>query len=118
LNIEKSRSKTGKHLTIDHKKSISHGLTKFNIPNESVLKRKYNLTLEEWVKFKNDQNNKCPICLTDFNSTPCVDHDHKSGRNRGLLCQKCNRILGQFKDDVNALSRAFNYLSKFQKLNC
>lgn len=62
------------------------------------------------VKLKDSQNNKCPICLTEFHSTPCVDHDHTSGINRGLLCQKCNKILGQFKDDINSLSRAFIYL--------
>jgi len=69
------------------------------------------------MKLKNSQNNKCPICLTEFHSTPCVDHNHKSGINRGLLCQKCNKILGQFKDDINSLSRAFIYLFK-TKLNC
>ena len=112
MNIEKSRSKSGNHLTIEHRKSISQGLTEFKIPKACRLKRKYNLTQEEWIKLRDGQNNKCAICLTEFDSTPCVDHDHKTGVNRGLLCQKCNRWLGMINDDTSTLTRALVYLSK------
>lgn len=39
-----------------------------------------------------------------------VDHDHKTGRVRGLLCARCNTALGLLRDDVKAIERAIEYL--------
>jgi len=54
----------------------------------------------------------CTLCGRPF-STPlrkCVDHDHKTGKVRGILCGSCNRALGLFGDSVERLQKAIDYL--------
>jgi hypothetical protein len=61
------------------------------------------------------QGNKCPICKKPYNEesrkTWHVDHCHKTGRIRGVLCFSCNAGLGNFKDNITALEEAIFYLS-------
>lgn len=58
------------------------------------------------------QDHRCAICLV---STPeCVDHCHREGRVRGLLCRPCNAALGQFRDDPDLLRAALRYLERGQ----
>lgn len=111
MNSLKSRSKTGRHLSLETKKKISEALKRVNIPSKYKLKS-YNLTIDEWLLLKERQENKCAICKQEFSSTPCVDHDHKTGKVRGLLCQKCNKIMGQFNDNVSTFQNAVIYLTQ------
>lgn len=57
---------------------------------------------------------ECQICscdLTELNIRDVhLDHDHKTGKIRGLLCFQCNTGLGHFKDDVDRLQKAIDYL--------
>ena len=56
---------------------------------ERHLRRKYGLTLTELRKMAERQGNRCPICLRSFADVAmCVDHDHETGRIRGLLCDR------------------------------
>jgi Autographiviridae endonuclease VII len=66
----------------------------------SSLKRKYGITVAQWDKMFERQNGLCPICLRKLlqygnpwgrRASP-VDHDHKSGRVRGITCNPCNRF--------------------------
>lgn len=76
----------------------------------------YKTTFKEVVQMIEDQNNQCAICLKEFDSEDRhainIDHCHKTGRVRGILCQTCNRGLGQFKDNVDILNSAIKYLEK------
>lgn len=56
------------------------------------------------------QKNACGICDEVFSKTPQVDHDHTTGEVRGLLCGRCNIALGGFKDSLEILGRAKEYL--------
>jgi hypothetical protein len=79
------------------------------------LRVKFNLTVEEYNQILKNQNNACPICglPTSFLSRNLsVDHDHKTGKIRGLLCENCNVGLGHFKDNPNSLRMAIVYLEK------
>lgn len=40
-----------------------------------------------------------------------IDHCHKTGKIRGILCSRCNTALGGFNDDIKLLDKAINYLS-------
>lgn len=82
------------------------------------LRRKFGLTLEQYEAMREAQNDLCAICgrqetKKHRNHLRCqlaVDHDHKTGSVRGLLCYNCNRGLGHFQDDPQLLSRAVDYL--------
>ena len=56
-----------------------------------------------------DQGGKCAICETQCATERelAVDHCHKTGKIRGLLCMRCNTALGAFKDDPLLLERAY-----------
>jgi Autographiviridae endonuclease VII len=59
------------------------------------------------------QDGKCPGCLNNLSEvTRHIDHDHATGKVRGILCQKCNMSLGLLKDDPEILIRLANYLRK------
>lgn len=82
----------------------------------------------EWLEEKRkQQKNRCAICNQIFKKTPHVDHDHSccpptkrfacGSCNRDLLCDDCNLGLGRFKDDINLLESAKQYLRKHNKLS-
>lgn len=60
--------------------------------------------------------NTCDICgcLPKSTKRHSIDHDHQTGKIRGLLCDDCNTGLGKFKDDVGYLEDAINYLRKYK----
>lgn len=67
--------------------------------------------IEEYIR---RHHGKCEICggHTDEIGTLALDHDHKTGVFRGLLCSSCNLALGQFGDDAKRLESAIAYLRK------
>ena len=80
------------------------------ISTRRVKLRKYGLTEKDFQRRLVEQKGICPICQTKM-SQPVVDHDHKTGRVRGLLCRMCNAALGQFRDSATTLARAIEYLN-------
>ena len=70
----------------------------------------YNITSVEVSSLLAAQDNKCGVCKEDFNKAPNVDHDHKTGQVRGLLCSRCNMAIGLLKDSPEILYRAIEYL--------
>ena len=67
---------------------------------DKVRERKYGLTTIEYNNILSAQKNECAICSVSFvKEKPNIDHCHKTGRVRGLLCYNCNLGLGKFKDD-------------------
>ncbi len=75
------------------------------------LKHAYGITPEQHKQMYVNQDGQCAICLYVVPySKICVDHDHKTGKVRGLLCQRCNMLLTGF-DDVEFRSRAMEYIN-------
>jgi hypothetical protein len=81
----------------------------------NALKFSYGITTEDYERMLKSQKGKCAICKsTDKGQTGkgffCVDHDHKTGKIRGLLCHRCNRGLGLLSDSLKNVERAVKYL--------
>lgn len=75
------------------------------------LKALFNLTPDEYDQIAQHQGGACFICgRLPKKQRLNVDHDHKSGLVRGLLCFSCNLALGRFRDDLSRLERAVEYL--------
>lgn len=83
-----------------------------------ALKKKYNLSWDDYVNMFEQHDGKCAICgvllaMYAHENAPsaCVDHCHKTGKIRGLLCYSCNLLLGHARDDVSLLDAAKEYLN-------
>jgi hypothetical protein len=70
--------------------------------------RRYGIGAAEVAAMTKAQMGVCAICLTP--GPEHVDHDHKTGRVRAILCFNCNGGLGQFKDRPDLLRRGADYL--------
>jgi len=84
-----------------------------HIARAKALRRHFGITPEDVISMLERQGGRCAICLTQTpggKGTFHVDHDHRTGRVRGLLCRKCNIGLGCFKDDWARLQSAVSYL--------
>jgi hypothetical protein len=75
-----------------------------------VLKGRYGLTEDQYLEMVDKRNGKCDICDVVYTKTLNVDHNHKTGEVRGLLCNNCNRGLGHLKDSIEILESAIYYL--------
>ena len=88
----------------------------FNKNKNNYLKKMHGLTLDEFNEMLKSQDGKCAIC-GDLSKEDerhfAVDHDHKTGENRGILCHKCNMAVGLFKDDPALFQSAITYLKSF-----
>ena len=88
--------------------------------NESL--RKLGLKNEDFIKLNEEHNGLCSICNNPETSKSrnggvrrlAIDHCHTTGKIRGLLCHDCNTGLGKFKDDINLLQKAIEYLKRHQ----
>lgn len=74
----------------------------------SSRKLKYGLSEEQFKKMEEDQQGICIICKQG--PAEAIDHCHNTGKVRGLLCDPCNIGLGGFKDDINRLQAAIEYI--------
>ena len=87
---------------------------------KSKLKAKcknHSITEEEFRLMNEIQKGECLICKKDNKNNKdykkrmlFIDHDHKTGKVRGLLCTKCNSGIGMFEDNIKLLEEAIKYL--------
>lgn len=84
--------------------------------------RDYRLNRADYLKIWAEQGGRCAGCEEAFahpfdkvlttGTKPEVDHSHKTGRVRGLLCRRCNDFLGKVQDNHETLARLTSYLRK------
>lgn len=76
---------------------------------------KHRLTEELYQKMSSEQKDCCAICAAHKDNVSRglhIDHDHKTGKVRGLLCMNCNTAIGKFRDDTLLLERALDYVKR------
>lgn len=80
----------------------------------ATLHTRYGITIAEYDQLLVLQERVCAICKKPCSSGKrlAVDHDHKSGKTRGLLCRKCNRGVGLFDDNLELMQKAMDYLTR------
>ena len=80
------------------------------------LEKEYGLTEEQYLDILRRQDGRCAICKTEewggHRNMPHIDHDHLTGKVRGILCGSCNRALGMFKESLDIIKSAHAYLQK------
>lgn len=75
------------------------------------LKRRYGISMQDYLVILESQKGVCKICGQEsIRKRLSVDHCHTSGRVRGLLCERCNSILGRVKDNPIIFDNAALYL--------
>lgn len=96
--------------------NLAHRAQRWAHARKSNLKNRYGLTPGAYDELLAAQGGACAICRGDVAGKSkkyfSVDHDHTSGRVRGLLCEGCNFGLGKFKDSPELLQAAISYLVK------
>lgn len=81
-----------------------------------ALRRRYGLEDEEVEALVDEQGGLCPICQHELANSGkvTIDHDHRTGIIRGVLHDRCNKILGMADDDVDELRRAADFVEKYR----
>lgn len=109
-NIDKIKERSKKYYYSNKEKFKEKN--KFN-----RIKVEYGITKEKYNEMVKLQNGKCAICfsvITDktFNDTFRIDHNHKTGKVRALLCLTCNTLLGMAKENIEILKSSIEYLQR------
>lgn len=126
-NLERMREKDKKryHNNKEHEKARNQSYYMLNRDKQRIRHRntKHHMT-SEWYDTKMlEQDNRCAVCRKIFEKTPHIDHDHSCCKptrscekcRRGLLCDDCNLGLGRFKDSIEVLNNAIQYLKGYPK---
>jgi DNA-directed RNA polymerase subunit RPC12/RpoP len=121
--MEKICVKCGKHLPINRFSKASGGnylRTECKSCNSILAKVRKDLKQKHGSP---DDSYICPICLRSASEIKksggnayhwVIDHDHETDQFRGYLCHNCNRGLGIFRDNLETLKLAINYLENFK----
>lgn len=115
-SLEKQRLSKAKWLSNNREKVNESRKVNRKTPYLSrleVLRNKYGLSEEDYESIRDVQKGRCAICGKSL-EPPCVDHCHETGRVRGLLCVGCNTAIGQFKDDVEVMKKAIDYIEFYK----
>ncbi len=80
---------------------------------ERELKQQYGITIEQYNELLAEQGGVCAVCRgTNSDRRLAVDHDHRTGQIRGLLCYHCNMAAGYLRDSVEFAAAMSHYLAK------
>lgn len=107
---KKCDAKRRKEWGIRNKERIANNKRVYN------LKRRYGIDIEFYEHLLHEQYGKCAICNNTLGTNDghrlAVDHNHTTGRVRGLLCKVCNNAIGLFRENPEYFNRALQYLKK------
>lgn len=107
-----------KDKTLKEQKKKYNSLT-YEQRRERGLRLNYNITIDDYNMMFESQKGCCAICgrhQSEEKKALHVDHDHETGKIRGLLCQKCNHGIGLFNDNPELLRKAAQFLEEKEKV--
>lgn len=84
---------------------------------EYGIKYRHGISLKDYKNMLKQQNGKCAICgklQSDFKQKFIVDHCHKTNKIRGLLCCRCNTLLGRIENIPDNFKRLLEYMEKYK----
>ncbi len=85
---------------------------------KAYIERTFKISYSFYEKLLDSQKGVCSICskpeTSSKNKYLSVDHDHSTGKIRGLLCNSCNRALGYFYDNIKIMKNAIKYLKNYE----
>lgn len=110
---EKNRDKISVQAKIRNKRRY---VIKKDSQRERFIKRTYGISTNEYNQRVADQNGLCAICKQPDQKHPnlAIDHDHKTGKIRSLLCRKCNLILGHVEKNVEHIRLMLQYIENYK----
>jgi hypothetical protein len=80
--------------------------------------KKYGLKRGQFEEMLAARGGRCDICAEVIVNRPCLDHCHRTGSVRGILCNACNSALGSFRDSPDLLRAAIAYLKRHAEAEC
>lgn len=107
------------HSKTEHQKAYQKQYRKANFDKIRDQKRQkiYGVSRELFDAMLQNQDHKCAICKTPVDHGSALDHCHTTGKIRGILCSCCNTALGKFRDNIDNLNSAIEYLNKHSSFN-
>ena len=114
IKIKENRKLKKEHMTITSKEYREEHKDNYLKYYENAKLKRHGITREQYNEMYTKQEGKCAICGKHQNDSVrilAIDHDHITGKFRGLLCGKCNLLLGHANDNVQVLADAINYLN-------
>jgi len=112
-NSEKGQEKARKYSKEYYSKSENKEKTR-----AIGIFRRFGITSQDYDKMYKNQKGVCAICknkeICPRHKHLSVDHNHETGKIRGLLCNTCNKALGLFKENPQYLKNAVKYLKKYK----
>lgn len=116
-NREKALAQSSSLKKIKRSSSAAYRQQCYEAHRLFVFRTKYGITQEDYDRKLIEQKGKCDICGRDNPGRKgakyfAVDHDHKTGKVRGLLCSRCNCAIGSFQDDIAVIGAALEYLKR------
>jgi len=111
--LKKEKQKLYKRIYYtQNKERLKRNANSYN--TENYYKIYYGITKEEFIRKLSKQDNKCAICNIEIGEESQLkanlDHCHLTKKIRGVLCRYCNIGIGQFKEDIEIIKKAVNYL--------
>jgi Recombination endonuclease VII len=117
-HLKEIRAKEREYYWANRKQELARSAEYARKNKDKIAKRarlkKHRMTQEEHDALMLKQQNRCAVCRKEFIKTPHIDHSHETKKNRGLLCDDCNLGLGRFKDSIEILGNAIQYLKEYQ----
>lgn len=105
------------------KQNLERERTRQRLKARELRFKKYGITETAYDAMFKAQGGLCAVCrsqpaVKSGHSRLHIDHDHKTGAVRGLLCYPCNLAIGRFKDCPENMRRAADYVESAGKLGC